>query len=145
MRSAESPAISRPSRWIEPPLGSRSPERMLISVVLPAPLGPITACTSPIRSMSETSLTAERPPNCFESAVASRTGSVISDLRRAAPGAESQSADPARQEQDRQHDEDPHRQQPMLVEAVEDRLVRQEILQQRECECAEERTEERPD
>ena len=34
-----------------------------MSVVLPAPLGPMTACTSPARHSSETDFTAARPPN----------------------------------------------------------------------------------
>src|SRR5579859_1806806 len=144
IRSAESPTISRSLRRIEPALGARSPESRLMSVVLPAPLGPITACTSPMRSSSATLLTAARPPKWRESPVTARIGSVIGDLRGAARP-EGEPADPARQQEHRQHDEDPHRQQPMLVEAVEDRLVREEILQEREHEGAKDRTEERAD
>jgi len=44
-----------------PPLGARSPERRLISVLLPAPFGPITACTSPMWHLSETASTAASP------------------------------------------------------------------------------------
>src|SRR5215470_10024352 len=145
MRSAESPAISRSSKRMAPALGARSPDSMLMSVVLPAPLGPITACTSPRRSSSETSLTAARPPNCLESSVTRRIGSVIGDLGRAAALAQREPADAARQQQHRENDQHPHGQQPMLVEAVEDRLVGQKILQQREREGAEDRAEERAD
>src|SRR5258708_29724433 len=145
MRSAESPAISRPSKWMVPALGESSPESMLMNVVLPAPLGPITACTSPGRSSRETSLTAARPPKPFESPVTWRMGSVIGDLGRTPSEAKHQPADAARQQQHRENHENPHRQQPMLVEAVEDRLVGEEILQQRQGEGAEDRAEQRPD
>src|SRR2546423_2194647 len=143
-RSAESPAISRPSNWMVPPLGESSPESMLMSVVLPAPLGPMTACTSPGRSSRETSLTAASPPKLLESPVTRRIGSVIGDLVRLASEAKREPADAARQQEHREHHENSHRQQPMLVEAVEDRLVGEEILQQREGEGAEDRAEERP-
>src|SRR4029077_9709698 len=145
IRSAERPAISRSSKRMAPALGARSPESMLMSVVLPAPLGPITACTSPRRSSSETSLTAARPPNCLESPLTRRIGSVIGDLRRAAAQPKREPTDAARQQQHREDDEDSHRQQPMLVEAVEDRLVGEEILQQCEGEGAEDRAEEAAD
>src|SRR5437763_14642556 len=112
-RSAESPAILRPWKCMVPPLGESSPESMLMSVVLPAPLGPITACPSPGRSSRETSLTAARPSKLFESPVTWRIGSVIGDLGRAAQ-AKREPADPARQQQDREDDEGSHRQQPML-------------------------------
>src|SRR5438876_4997072 len=122
-RSAESPAISRPSKWMVPPLGESSPESMLMSVVLPAPLGPITACTSPGRSSRDTSLTAARPSKLFESPVTWRIGSVIGNLGSASSEAKHEPADAARQQQHSENHENPHWQQPMLVEAVEDRLV----------------------
>ena len=40
-------AISRPSKRMLPASGAISPASWLTSVVLPAPLGPMTACTSP--------------------------------------------------------------------------------------------------
>ena len=62
MRQAGSPATSRPISSMRPAVGLISPESMLTSVVLPAPLGPMTACSSPWRSEMETSRTATSPP-----------------------------------------------------------------------------------
>jgi hypothetical protein len=48
-----------------PSSGCRKPEITLISVVLPAPLGPIIASISPSFSSKETSFKATNPPNLF--------------------------------------------------------------------------------
>ncbi len=63
MRGAEVPVTGRPSSVIVPEVGGSSPESRLTSVDLPAPLGPITACSSPRLSAIETSRTAASPPN----------------------------------------------------------------------------------
>ena len=52
-------------RWI--------PARIDSSVVLPAPFGPITATSSPAAALRDTSRSATRSPNRFESPTASRT------------------------------------------------------------------------
>src|SRR5438874_6751973 len=54
---------SRPRNSIEPPVGGKSPEMTLNSVVLPAPFGPRTARLSPCATSRSTSRTAWRPPN----------------------------------------------------------------------------------
>src|SRR5258706_16101901 len=111
-RCAGRPAISTPASLMLPALGLSSPERRLISVVLPAPLGPITACTSPGASARSTWLTAARPPKKRQRPVATRSGSAIgcilgSRFRR------EQAADAFRQQQDGEDDEEAHRQQPV--------------------------------
>src|SRR5499427_8134489 len=55
--------MSVPSNSTTPSLGGIRPVMPLKSVVLPAPLGPISAKTSPRRTSKLTSSTAVRPPN----------------------------------------------------------------------------------
>src|SRR5499427_8182677 len=57
------PVMSVPSNSTTPSLGGIRPVMPLKSVVLPAPLGPISAKTSPRRTSKLTSSTAVRPPN----------------------------------------------------------------------------------
>jgi hypothetical protein len=64
--------ISRPASSIEPELGKSKPLRMLTSVVLPAPFGPISPTTSCRWSSSEISLRAWTPSNDRETPVAWR-------------------------------------------------------------------------
>src|SRR5574337_753931 len=59
---------SSPSRITVPAVGTRKPLSRLISVVLPAPLGPISAWRAPAAMASETSWVATKPPNFFFSA-----------------------------------------------------------------------------
>src|SRR6266705_3251999 len=54
--------MSRPSKWIAPASLPRLPEICPIKVVLPAPFGPIRACTSPRFTSSVTSSVATMPP-----------------------------------------------------------------------------------
>src|SRR3954451_21003547 len=54
-----------PSR-ISPPVGWNTPEIALISVVLPAPLSPASATTSPGRTAMEKSLSARTAPKCLD-------------------------------------------------------------------------------
>src|SRR5690625_3783218 len=61
-RHAGSSVISRPSKRISPESGGSSPASWAIRVVLPAPLGPMTAWTSRGRISSERSSLAVRPP-----------------------------------------------------------------------------------
>ncbi len=53
---------STPSMTIAPDVGRIRPEMTRISVVLPAPLGPMTATASPRPTSSETSNSAWKPP-----------------------------------------------------------------------------------
>ena len=54
--------IAVPSNRISPRVTSTSPEMALISVDLPAPLGPTTATSSPGRTSSDTSQSATTSP-----------------------------------------------------------------------------------
>src|SRR6476661_11297128 len=68
--------MSSAPRRIVPVDGRNSPESRLTRVDLPAPFGPMTACTVFGASDRVTSSTATRPPKRRPSAVAARTGSV---------------------------------------------------------------------
>src|SRR5947207_15608237 len=63
--------MSRPSKRIAPPSLPRLPEIWPMRVVLPAPFGPIRACTSPGFSSSVTSSVATTPPKRFETFLSS--------------------------------------------------------------------------
>src|ERR1051325_3180672 len=70
------PVMSRPSRKIAPAVGRSTPVRRLISVVLPAPFGPISAWRAPFWTASETSSVATMPPKFFSSPLVSSTGGI---------------------------------------------------------------------
>ena len=53
--------MSRPSSRMRPAVGRSTPVRRLISVVLPAPFGPISAWRAPFSTFSETLLVAVEP------------------------------------------------------------------------------------
>src|SRR5207344_1044292 len=76
--------MSAPSNSIFPLLAGSSPESMLISVDLPAPLVPITAWTSPMLRLSDTPSTAVRPPKRRVNPVA-RSSSAMGRSREARP------------------------------------------------------------
>src|SRR5829696_9731665 len=63
-----------PSIRSSPPSGSTGPVMILISVDLPAPFSPMSACTSPARSSSEALLSACTPAYDFVMSVARRSG-----------------------------------------------------------------------
>src|SRR5258707_2565179 len=56
------PVMSRPPRKTLPEFGERCPVNWLISVVLPAPLGPMMACNSPRMTSSDRLSVALMPP-----------------------------------------------------------------------------------
>src|SRR5471032_1650805 len=119
MRSAVSPAISAPSRKMRPEVDARSPESRLVSVVLPAPLGPITALIWSVKNSSETSLTAASPPKCLHRRSVRSTASAIARLRRLSQqsGREPPEAEQAmRKQQHGEHDEPAHEQLPVLAD-----------------------------
>jgi hypothetical protein len=60
---ASSAVTSSPARRIDPDVGSSSPASWAISVVFPAPFGPMTACRVPASTRSETPEVATMPPN----------------------------------------------------------------------------------
>src|SRR3989442_2741178 len=72
---------SRSKRRMAPDVTGSSPEMRLKSVVLPAPLGPMSARRSPGRTASATPSTARSPPNAFETASSLRASSPTGSLR----------------------------------------------------------------
>src|SRR5215468_1533017 len=54
--------MSPPSKRIRPASGAISPASWEISVVLPAPFGPMMACSSPLGTTSEIASDATMPP-----------------------------------------------------------------------------------
>src|SRR3954469_11832555 len=68
--------MSRPSRRMLPAVGRSTPVKRLMSVVLPAPFGPIRAWRTPFWTASETLSVATIPPKFFSSALVSSTGSI---------------------------------------------------------------------
>src|SRR5258706_16163357 len=69
--------IAVPRKLIVPLLAGRSPEIKLISVVLPAPLGPMTAWSWPRLTSKETASTAASPPKCFDKLRTDKIKSLI--------------------------------------------------------------------
>ena len=60
-----------PAIRAEPCVGATKPVKSRIVVVLPAPLGPRKATTSPLGIENDTSRTARKDPNCLQSPSAS--------------------------------------------------------------------------
>src|ERR1700733_12706264 len=81
-----SPVMSRPPRMMLPAVGRSTPVSRLITVVLPAPFGPINACRAPFSIDNETSCAATIPPKRFSSPIVSRTGIGSTPLRRGIAG-----------------------------------------------------------
>src|SRR3989339_158111 len=79
----ESIETGHPSNRIVPESGTCSPEKMLISVLFPAPFSPSRKCTSPACKLKSTFFKARTPGNCLQTALASRTVgpvSIVMDL-----------------------------------------------------------------
>src|SRR5689334_8001490 len=78
--------MSISSKKIFPPSVARLPEIWPTSVVLPAPLGPMRACTSPCDTSSATLSVATTPPKCFvtlsSSSISSSRNQTGNALRR---------------------------------------------------------------
>src|SRR5256885_12226254 len=73
---ASSAVTSRPPKRMVPASGRRSPASSAMSVVLPAPFGPMTAWVSPSGTARSTPSVARRPPNLFASPRIARSGSA---------------------------------------------------------------------
>src|ERR1041385_8949524 len=115
--------MSRPSRKILPAVGRSTPVNRLMSVVLPAPFGPISAWRAPFWTARVTSSVATMPPKFFSSPLVSSTGGIglsgvagearsnaplerigaFGDLRRKDKNVWPREAEP-QHEQDRDHD-----------------------------------------
>src|SRR4029453_15839967 len=66
---------------MRPSLGARNPLMMENSVVLPAPLGPISALTRPASTASEASSPASRPPKRLHTRSTRSSGSAMGALQ----------------------------------------------------------------
>src|SRR6266542_2167143 len=78
---ADHPVTSRPAKCIRPEVGRWAPAIVANSVLLPAPLGPMSPTTPPSDRSNETSRLAHRPPNRFDTC--SRRSRVMSASRTA--------------------------------------------------------------
>src|SRR3954470_19124585 len=74
------PVMSRPAKVMRPDSGLWKPAIAANSVVLPAPLGPISPTISPAPTSSEACSTAFNPPNALER---SRTSSMAAASQQA--------------------------------------------------------------
>src|SRR5690606_30045493 len=137
-----------------PSLAGISPHSTLISVDLPAPLVPMTACTVPRRTASETRSTAFRPPKLRETLSARSSTSSRGDTafgraksgmaqpateRDASAELAAQADQPLRHQCDAGDDRQAERELPVARELAEDRIGLEELLQQHEGEGAEQR------
>src|SRR5438105_11592560 len=122
-RAGPSRDMSAPAKRIAPESGFSSPESWPIRVVLPAPLGPITAWISPGMMDNETLPVATRPPKRFVRPAVSSSASAIAPPR--------ERKDPVEPGLREQHDQDQDRSEhrlPMLGQAgqhvyeVQDRI-----------------------
>ena len=77
--------MSSPSSRMRPADGRSTPVSRLMTVVLPAPLGPISAWRAPFSILSDRPATAVRPPKCFSRPTVSSTAAMVSALRPAGP------------------------------------------------------------
>src|ERR1700733_4363538 len=127
--------MSWPRKVTVPELAGVTPQIVLTSVVLPAPLGPINPSTSPLLMPSVTSRSACRPLKCRDTASRRR----ISDMLRLSPEhARSQRNQAVRQEQ--QHDQHAEHATMDLDVVAPDHFLEPEI-QERAADHAERRTE----
>src|SRR6266516_3238374 len=121
---AESAVMSSPAKRTRPRSGTRSPASWPISVVLPAPFGPMIACVSPSStSRSTLSLASSAPKLLVRPRTSSRTLFIL---------AEEQSREAALEEEHREHQQRTQDQLPVLGPARE-RVFEE---QQRACEPA---------
>src|SRR5881628_3238869 len=74
---ASSGVTSRPAKRVVPASGRRSPASWPISVVLPAPFGPMIACVSPSSTSRSTRSVARRPPKLLLRPRTAISGSAI--------------------------------------------------------------------
>src|SRR5215831_10508573 len=97
-----------------PALACKSPDNRLISVVLPAPLGPSTACSSPRFNSSETLPTAISPPKRRDNPFVFSKASLIVGCLDGGPREACRDArEPARKEEYERDDGESQRQLPV--------------------------------
>src|SRR5215475_16146590 len=111
--------MSRPTSDTLPESGARWPVSWLISVVLPAPFGPMMACSSPLATSSETWSVARMPPKRRTSFSTRSKGSATGKPpKRAHDAAAAEQHD---EQQQRPHD------QPRIFRELRQQLFQQEI------------------
>src|SRR5215212_1237114 len=79
--------MSRPAKRIRPACGESSPVSCPISVVLPAPFGPMMACNSPSDTVRLTSSDAATPPKRLVSPSIASSGSGMAQPQHAVDAA----------------------------------------------------------
>ena len=84
-RQAGTRVMSRPAKRMVPAMRRSCPVNWLISVVLPAPFGPMIACNSPFATSSERWSVAMMPPNRWTSFSTRSSGSATAKTSRAGP------------------------------------------------------------
>src|SRR5947209_3386198 len=75
--------MSRPAKRMRPACGASSPVSCPMSVVLPAPFGPMMACSSPSGTARVTSSEAVMPPNRLVSPSITSSGSAMTQPQHA--------------------------------------------------------------
>src|SRR5262245_7748473 len=111
--------MSLPSKLIRPSSGVSSPDNWPISVVLPAPFGPMMACNSPRGTSSVMLSDATTPPTRLRNPSTRRRASATAHLHQ-------QSIDAAAREQHDQQEQRPDDDLPVFGDARERFLQRQE-------------------
>src|SRR5712692_6846243 len=111
-----SPSMRSPPRTMRPRVGRKSPEMTLSSVVFPAPLGPMSPCTSPGATWTAAPSSARTPPKL-------RSTSSTESSTRGLP--HPPLAQRARQRDDAVREEEDHRQQDGAVEEQPERARRE--------------------
>src|SRR3954470_5550649 len=121
--------ISWPANAMRPASGTIRPEIWLIKVVLPAPFGPITACSSPGITSSVTSSVTRSPPKFLLKFSMRSTGSATNHPPQPLGDADQ----PAAREHGDQHQQWPENHLPVLGEAREPFLSEQECGRADDC------------
>src|SRR5436305_7147320 len=111
--------MSSPQNTMRPASGASMPEIWLISVVLPAPFGPITACSSPGRTSSVTSSVTRRPPKFLARLSMRKTASTTVSATDHSPQLGDETDQAAAREQRDQHQQGAEDRLPVLGEAGE--------------------------
>src|SRR6516225_5199951 len=123
---------SRPSSTTVPSEAASSPASRLTSVDLPAPFGPISACTDAGSTASETRSTAIRPAKWRLTLFAASSGSLgIEDRRDASLRCARDPDETVRHRRDADDDHDAERELPVLRERAEQRFGLCKLLEQR--------------
>src|ERR1700710_2794337 len=135
-RNAGRCVISSPAKWMVPALGMSCPVNWLISVVLPAPFGPMMAGSSPRATSSERLSVATMPPN-RRTRFSTRSSGATEEL--SIPQPPQPAVDAATSEQHDQHQQRPDDDLPVFGEA------RQHFFQCKEGDGANQRPEQRAD